>query len=187
MITGNNVAPVPLSLLKVDLTLLQLRAIIALLGVDAPDDQTRIAEAAKAAGTTENGLLASLQPLVYHGVISLDPLNLVGVLGTASDKGVVILTKKKKRQPTSSAYNALYPLVKDKVAGNSYGWASLVKQMVKDHKATIEQLVQFIEFKYNTSNKPVFTSDVAREYSRWISGGMPKGNAAITVESILGK
>lgn len=185
MITGNNVAPVPLSLLKVDLTLLQLRAIIALLGVDAPDDQTRIAEAAKAAGTTENGLLASLQPLVYHGVISLDPLNLVGVLGTASDKGVVILTKKK--QPAPSPYKALYPLVKDKVAGNSYGWASLAKQMVKDHKATVEQLVQFIEFKYNTSNKPVFTSDVVREYSRWISGGMPKGNAAITVESILGK
>ncbi len=69
MITGIRTACVPLSLLKGDLTLLQLKIIIALLGVDAPDDHTRIVEAAKAAGTTDAGLRTSLQPLVDAGLL----------------------------------------------------------------------------------------------------------------------
>ena len=184
MITGTRTACVPLSLLKGDLTLLQLKIIIALLGVDAPDDHTRIVEAAKAAGTTDAGLRTSLQPLVDAGFISLSPLNLVGVLGTSADKGVVVLAKKKP--PTPSAHKALYPLVMDKVAGSSYSWATLVKQMVKDHNATIELLAEFIEYKYNSggAKKPVYTSDVVREYPAWIRGGKPR-NRGVTVESIL--
>ncbi len=74
----------------------------------------------------------------------------------------------------------------DKVAGSSYSWATLVKQMVKDHNATIELLAEFIEYKYNSggAKKPVYTSDVVREYPAWIRGGKPR-NRGVTVESIL--